>query len=320
MKQGPAMKQVIVVGSGHWGKNLVRNFYELGSLAGVVEVSPPLQARLQTQYPDVPLFTDYAEALATEISALVLATPAPTHYALALAALKAGKDVFVEKPMTLRAEEARELATYADAHDRILMVGHLLLYQPAIAWMRHYLSSGKAGQVQHIATHRLNLGKVRTAENVWWSFAPHDVSIILDLLGHPKIQEVQASGHARLQADIADEVHVDLTFDSGQTAHLHCAWQWPLKQRGMVAIAENQMLVYNEIQQSVTVHNKRIDPQLEAVDEGTTVIDIADEQPLKLECQHFLECLKTRQQPHSNGWNGVAVVTILEKVQEALNG
>ena len=313
------MTQVIVVGSGHWGKNLVRNFYELDSLAGVVEVSAPLRQRVKEQYPHVPVFSDFTEALATDISAVVLATPAPSHYSLALAALKAGKDVFVEKPMTLRAAEAQELATYANTHDQILMVGHLLLYQPAIVWMRNYLTSGKAGQVQHISTHRLNLGKVRTTENVWWSLAPHDISIILDLLGHPKLQQVNASGHRRLQPDIADDVHVDLTFESGQTAHLHCSWQWPLKQRGLVAIATEQMLVYDEIQQLVTIHNKRIDPQLNAVDDGTTVIDIADAQPLKLECQHFLECLNTRQTSHSDGWNGVAVVDILERVQEVLN-
>lgn len=314
------MNQVIVVGSGYWGKNLVRNFYELDSLAGVVELSPTLQQRIQEQYPNVPLLTDFAEALATDVSAFVLATPAPTHYDLGLTALKAGKDVFIEKPMTLRAEDARELATYADAHDQILMVGHLLLYQPAIVWMRDYLNEGKAGQVQHIATHRLNLGKVRTTENVWWSLAPHDIAIILDLLGHPKLQQVQASGHTRLQADIADEVHIDLLFESGQTAHLHCSWQWPLKQRGLVAIADKQMLVYDEIQQVVTVHSKHIDTQLSAVDEGTTTVNIADAQPLKLECQHFLDCLKTRQAPHSDGWNGVAVVNILETVQEVLNG
>lgn len=314
------MTQVVVVGSGHWGKNLVRNFYELGSLAGVVEVSPELQQRVKEQYPDVPLFTDLETALTADIPAVVLATPAPTHYSLALKALQASKDVFVEKPMALHGKEAQELATYADAHKQLLMVGHLLLYQPAIAWIRDYLNSGQAGQVHHIATHRLNLGKVRTTENVWWSLAPHDVSIVLDLLGNPKLKQVQASGHERLQNGIVDEVHVDLIFESGQTAHLHCSWQWPLKQRGLVAIADKQMLVYDEIQQVVTVHNKRIDAQLAAVDEGIDVIDIADAQPLKLECQHFLDCIKTRQQPHSNGWNGVAVVNILDAVQEVLNG
>ena len=313
------MKQVIVVGSGHWGKNLVRNFYELESLAGVVEISPDLQARFRKQYPNVTLFTDYAKALAVEGTAIVLATPAPTHYILALQALQAGKDVFVEKPMTLHADEARKLAEYAEAHNRILMVGHLLLYQPAISWMRNYLNAGKAGKVKHIATHRLNLGKVRKQENAWWSLAPHDVSIVIDLLGSPDLENVKASSYSRLQPGIADEVHADLSFTSGQTAHLHCSWQWPIKQRGTVVIAEKQMLVYDEIQQSVTIHDKRIDDQLTICDEGSTVIAIADEQPLRLECEHFLSCLKSRQSPHSNGRNGVAVVNILEKVQEALN-
>lgn len=312
------MKEVIVVGSGHWGKNLVRNFYELGRLSGVVEVSPSLQHRFREQYADVPLYTDYAEALSVDDSAIVLATPAPTHYALTLEALKAGKDVFVEKPMTLHASEARELADYAEAHNRILMVGHLLLYQPAIAWMRNYLKSGKAGNVQHVATHRLNLGKVRTTESVWWSLAPHDISIVLDLLNNPALQQVKASGYSRLQDDVADEVHADLVFSSGQTAHLHCSWQWPLKQRGTVVIAEKQMLVYDEIQQVVTIHEKQIDEKLNAVDSGSTDISIASDQPLRLECEHFLSCLDSRQKPHSDGRNGVAVVEILEKVQEAL--
>lgn len=314
------MNNVIVVGSGHWGKNLVRNFYELDSLAGVVEVSPPLQQRFQEQYSDVPLLTSYDEALESDVSAIVLATPAPTHYALAMAALTAGKDVFVEKPMTLHAAEARELTAYADVHGQILMVGHLLLYQPAIAWMRNYLASGKAGNVQHVATHRLNLGKVRTTENVWWSLAPHDISIVLDLLGNPQLSQVSASGYTRLQESIADEVHADLAFTSGQTAHLHCSWQWPLKQRGTTVIADRQMLVYDEIQQSVTIHNKMVDSDLSIVDTGTTMVNIADEQPLRLECEHFLTCLSTRQIPHSDGQNGVDVVNILEQVQEALNG
>lgn len=314
------MTDVIVVGSGHWGKNLVRNFEDLGSLAGVVEIDPVLRERVQTSHPKAVLYDDLAAALQTDVAAIALATPAPTHFQLALQALQAGKDVFVEKPMTLRAAEAQQLAAYAEAHDRVLMVGHLLLYQPAIAWMRNYLRSGQAGTVRHVATQRLNLGKVRTVENVWWSLAPHDVSIVLDLLGNPEVASVQAVGHARSQPDIEDEVQVDLAFTSGQTAHLHCSWQWPLKQRGTVVIGDRQMLVYDEIQQSVTVHDKRIDEQLNAVDEGARVIDIADAQPLKLECQHFLDCVASRQRPHSDGWNGVAVVDILQRVEEVLRG
>ena len=312
-------QQVIVVGSGHWGKNLVRNFYELDSLAGVVEISPHLQDQLREQYPNIPLFEDYAEALKTDVSAIVIATPAATHYKLALAALKAGKDVFIEKPMTLNASEAREIAAYADALGQILMAGHLLLYQPAISWIRNYLASGRAGRVRHISTYRLNLGKVRAIENAWWSLAPHDVSIVLDLLGRSKVASVRASGYSRIQSDIADEVHADLTFSSGQTAHIHCSWQWPVKQRGLVVIAEEQMLTYDEIQQTLTIHKKEIDSQLNVVNGGENIIDIANSQPLRLECQHFLECIFFRKTPHSDGQNGADVVEVLENVQEALN-
>lgn len=313
------MSQVVVVGAGNWGKNLVQNFYELGALAGVVEVNPDLRAAISTQY-QVVTYVDYEEVLATDAQAIVLATPAPTHYQMGLAALKAGKDVFVEKPMTLRAEEARLLAEYADQHSRILMVGHLLLYQPAIAWMRDYLASGKAGNVLHVATQRVKLGKVRTEENVWWSFAPHDVSVVLYLLGNPPLQQVKAQGHPMLQSSIEDNVHVDLQFEGGQTAHIHCSWYWPLLQRSTVVIASEQMLVYDEVSQTVTVHNKGVDAKLNNREEGSWCVEVSASKPLKFECEHFLHCLKSREQPRSNGWNGVAVVEILEKAQEAMRG
>jgi predicted dehydrogenase len=250
----------------------------------------------------------------------VLATPAPTHYELAIAALAAGKDVFVEKPMTLRTDQARNLAEYADQQGQILMVGHLLLYQPAIAWMREYLASGKAGQVLHVATRRLKLGKVRKEENVWWSFAPHDVSVVLDLLGNPQLQSVQAQGNAILQPNIEDYVQVDLRFKSGQSAQINCSWYWPLTERSTVVIAEKQILVYDEVLQTVTIHQKYIDQDLKHYDQGSEIVEVAASEPLKIECQHFLDCVKTRQKPRSDGWNGVAVVEILEEAEKFLHG
>ncbi len=314
------MSQVIVVGAGNWGKNLIRNFYDLGALAGVAEVNPDLRAGVVAAYPEVVTYADYQEVLNTDVPAVVLATPAPTHYQLAIAALQAGKDVFIEKPMTLRTEEARLLAEYADQHSRILMVGHLLLYQPAIAWMRDYLASGKAGKVLHVETQRVKLGKVRTEENVWWSFAPHDVSVVLDLLGNPPLKQVQAYGQAMLQAGIEDNVYVDLRFEAGQTAHLHCSWYWPMLQRSTVVIASEQMLVYDEVSQTVTVHDKGVDPKLNNRDGGSWSVEVAASEPLKTECEHFLHCLVSRERPRSDGWNGVAVVEILEKAQEAMGG
>lgn len=313
------MNQVIVVGAGNWGKNLVRNFNELNALAGVVEVDPKIREKLLIQYPDSIIYSSFEKALETDVEGIVIATPAPTHYSLALAALKAGKDVFVEKPMTLKAEEARSLANYADSHSRILMVGHLLLYSPAIAWIRNYLATGKAGKVFHVATQRVKLGKVRRQENVWWSFAPHDISVILDLLGNPSLKKVQAQGHAMLQPEIEDNVHVDLTFQNGQTAHINCSWYYPVLQRNTTVIAEKQMIVYDEVSQIVTVYKKSVDEQLNNQDQGSWSPEIQVFQPLQIECKHFLDCLQTRQTPRSNGWNGVAVVEILEKAGEMLH-
>lgn len=314
------MNKVVVVGAGNWGKNLVKNFHELNALAGVAEMSSDLRQAVADSYPDLQVYADYRDVLDTDISAIVFATPAPTHYALAKAALAAGKDVFIEKPMTLNTQDAIELAKYADQHDRILMVGHLLLYQPAIAWMRDYISSGKAGKVLHVMAQRAKLGRARSEENVWWSFAPHDVSVVLDLLGNPKLQSIQASGHAMVQSHVEDNVHVDLVFENGQTAHIHASWYHPLLQRCTTILAERQMLVYDEVTQQVTVYEKSIGSNLQNVDTGSWIADVATTQPLKLECEHFLDCLDTRQQPRSNGWNGVAVVEILEKAQEAMRG
>lgn len=314
------MKQVIVVGAGNWGKNLIHNFYNLGALAGVAEMNPDLRQQVESKYPQVKTYTDFASVLESDVSAVVLATPAPTHYQLAMTALTAGKDVFVEKPMTLRTQEAKALAEYADQQGRILMVGHLLLYQPAITWMRDYLAQEKCGKVLHVATQRAKLGKVRREENVWWSFAPHDVSVVLDLLGNPTLSRVKASGQAILQPGIEDNVYVDIVFESGQTAHLHSSWYWPELLRSTTVITEQEMLVYDEVAQKVTVYHKGVDGQLNNRDQGSQVVDVANSEPLKIECEHFLDCLQTLKKPRSDGWNGVAVVEILEKAQETLRG
>ena len=316
----PIVSQVIVVGAGRWGQNLIRNFHELGALAGVAELNPDLRSKVAAKYPEVPLYEEFHQALTSDINAIVIATPAPTHYQLAKTALAAGKDVFVEKPMTLCTDEAKDLAAYADEQSQILMVGHLLLYQPAITWMRDYLASGQAGQVRHVATQRVNLGRVRQQENVWWSFAPHDIAVILNLLGSPSLEHVQAHGHAMLQPGIEDNVHVDLKFSEGQTAHLHCSWYWPVLQRSTTVIAEHQILFYDEAFQQVTIYDKGIDAQLNSRDQGSHLVDVTVREPLKVECEHFLHCLRSREKPRSDGWSGVTVVEILERAQKVMHG
>jgi predicted dehydrogenase len=314
------MQSVIVVGAGNWGKNLVSNFYELGALAGVVELSPKLRERVATSYPDVTLYNDLQIALIESgATGIVIATPAYTHYELAMQSMAAGKDVFVEKPMTLTSAESISLAEYADKHDRILMVGHLLLYQPAIAWMRDYLAAGKLGDVKRVVAQRAKLGKVRAVENVWWSFSPHDISVVLELLGRPNLVNVRATGCAILQPGIEDEVRVEMIFSGGKTAHIQASWLWPVNQRGTIVIGSKGMLVYDEVAQTVTIHHKTVDADLNHHDDGVEVVEVAAAQPLKLECQHFLDCLDSRQKPCSDGWNGVAVVEVLEKAQQAMS-
>ena len=310
------MKQVIVVGAGQWGQNLVRNFYELGALAGVVDIVPDRQKRLQQNYPEINLFEDFQQALASPVAAIAIATPAPSHYSLASQVLNAGKDCFVEKPMTLKLSEAKDLSQQADKDRLILMVGHLLLYQPAIRWMTNYINQGHLGNVYHVATVRNKLGKVRREENVWWSFAPHDVSVILQFLGNPKLESVQTQFQTFLQPNIADNVHVNLTFEGGKSAHIHCCWYWPMLERSTVVLGEKAMLVYNEVAKTVTVHQKTVDQELRSQDQGSWQPQLTEIDPLKIECQHFLDCLETREQPLSNGWNGVNVVEILEKALE----
>lgn len=309
------MNQVIVIGAGQWGQNLVHHFYELGALAGIVEIDPHKQALLRTHYPNITLFENYDQALVSNVPAIAIATPASSHYQLAQQALAAGKDCFVEKPMTLKQTEAEALAQYADQTGQILMVGHLLLYQPAIRWMTDYINQGHLGKIYHVATVRNKLGKVRQEENVWWSFAPHDISVILQLLGNPELESLQGHTQNFLQPHIADNIHVDLKFQDQKSAHIHCCWYWPKLERSTIVLGEKEMLVYDEVAKTVTVHQKSVDAHLIHHDQGSWQAQLEDNDPLRNECQHFLDCLQTRQQPISNGWNGVRVVEILEKAR-----
>lgn len=311
------MKSVIVVGAGQWGQNLVRQFDQLNGLVGVVEVSPLQQEKLKMLYPHLQLFQTLEEALQIEDVAFVIATPAPSHYQLAKQILEAQRDCFVEKPMALTLGEAEELAQLADDQKCILMVGHLLLYQPAIQWMTNYINQGHLGRIYHVATVRNKLGKVRKEENVWWSFAPHDVSVVLQLLGHPQLELVQSQSEAFLQPTVADNVHVGLRFADEKSAHIHCCWYWPVLERKTIVLGEKGMMVYDEVAKAVTVYNKTIDQDLLNHDRGSWQPELDPIEPLQVECQHFLDCLESRQQPLSNGWNGVEVVKILEKAMES---
>lgn len=311
--------KVAVLGAGRWGVNLIRAFRDLGALAAVVEPDAERRIRVQTQYPDVDVFEDPKAIWDSSLPAVVIATPVPTHYELARQALLAGKDVFVEKPLALSVAEAADLVELAHRKARILMVGHLLLYQPAIQWLKEQLAGELIGRVQSLHQERLNLGQARSAENVLWSLGVHDVAVLLYLVGVAP-DGVTASGQQVLQPGIEDDVYVHLHFPGGLRAHLHASWLWPEKRRRLTIVGSEAMVVYDELTQTVTLHRKRIRPSLGHSNEGSEVIYQGDGEPLRLECEHFVEAVQTRRRPVSDGESGLDVLRVLEQAQQKLDG
>jgi predicted dehydrogenase len=251
------------------------------------------------------------------VPAVAIATPVPTHYPIAREALLAGKDVFVEKPITLSLAEAEDLAKLAKQLDRVLMVGHLLLYQPAIQWIKQYLAAGELGQVHSLHQQRLNLGRARAVENVLWSFGVHDVAVLLHLVGAAPTR-IYATGQRVLQAKVEDDVYLHLGFPGGVQAHLHTSWLWPERRRGLTVVGSKGMLVYDEIAQTVTLHKKGITPELANRDEGAEVVFSGSGEPLKLELEHFLARVADRAAPLSDATSGVEVVRVLEEASRQL--
>lgn len=307
------MKKVIVVGAGQWGKNLVRTFFELDALAGIVEASEKLHRDIIKNYTDIPVYQSIDEINnISSVHGVVIATPAFSHYELAKKCLLSGKDVFIEKPMTLSSKEGQKLVKIAREYERILMVGHLLLYQPAVQEIKAVLNSGVIGRVVTLHQQRLKLGRVRSIENVLWSFGVHDLAVFLYLIGEEPI-ELQCVGQDILQSTIEDDVYLHLHFANGVKAHLHTSWLYPEIVRKLTIIGTEGMLEYDEVMQTVTLHKKGINGDLSNRDEGSDIIFQGESKPLTAECQHFLDCIEKRVNPISDGENGTAVVKILER-------
>jgi predicted dehydrogenase len=306
--------KIASIGAGAWGKNIVRTLHGLGNLAMVAEAADSLRASLLKDYPALEVVADYGDMLQREeISAVTIATPAPTHHAIAKACLAAGKDVFVEKPMTMSSAEAQDLIDLAQAKGRVLMVGHLLLYKPAVEFIRDYLAEGQLGKVYSLHQERAKLGKARAVENALWSLGVHDVAALLYIVGTAPV-EVQFSGHCGLQSSIDDDTYLHMTFASGTKAHLHNSWLWPEDRRALVVVGGRGMLVYDEKAEKVSLVRKTVDSALNNVDEGSEVLfeAPANYQALTAEMAHFIHCVEKRQQPRSCGQNGLDVVRVLE--------
>jgi len=316
---------IAVVGCGYWGENLVRNFAELGALHTICDSNSEALNRLETLYPNVIREESLKPVLASkEIRGVVISTPAALHYSMAKQALLAGKDVFVEKPLSLIVEEGEELVKIAEEKGKILMVGHLLEYHPGIVKLKQLVDSGELGKLNYIYSSRLNLGKFRTEENILWSFAPHDISIILLLLNEMP-QEVSAYGGSYLHQDIADVTITTMSFGSGVRAHIFVSWLHPYKEQKLVVVGSKKMAVFDD----VSSKNKLVlyEHQIEWIDrvpvphqqEGIP-IEFAMTEPLKLECQHFLDCLESRCKPQTDGGSGLKVLQVLNACQMSLQG
>lgn len=309
--------KVGLIGAGNWGKNIARVLNELGALGGIAEISPKILAELSLVYPEVPLYEDYRTLLETDLPGVIIATPAATHFPLAKEALLCEKHVLVEKPLALSVVEAEELVALARKQKRILMVGHLLLYQPAIRWIKDFFDSRSLGRIWSLHQERLNLGRARPIENALWSLAVHDVAVLLYLLKLPP-EEVRAVGHAMLQPDVEDDVHVHIKFSGSTQAHLHASWLWPEKIRRLTIIGEGGMLVYDEVEQIVVLHRKGITPQLTNRDEGTEVVFRNYGEPLRDALTHFLQCIVQGKKPLTDGEASIPVVKVLEEASRQL--
>ncbi|GAA4726850.1 Gfo/Idh/MocA family protein [Brevibacillus fulvus] len=311
------MKKIGIVGAGKWGMNLVRTFRDLGELAAVAEMNEELRLQLKALYPELTVYDSVQPLLQSEVEGVVIATPVQTHYQIARETLLAGKDVFVEKPITLSVDEASELDQLAQAKQRILMVGHLLLYQPAVQWIKQYVQEGNLGELYSLHQYRKQLGRIRTVENVLWSLGVHDIAVLLAIIGTTP-ERIMASGHAMLQPQIEDEVHLHLRFPKGIQAHLHMSWLWPVRERRTILIGSAGMLEYDEQKQTVIKHRKYVDGALTIQDEGSELVFRGDQEPLTREALHFLECMANRTPPQSDGKNGMAVIRVLSEATRLL--
>jgi len=323
---------VAVVGAGNWGKNLVRNFAALRrcKLKYICDLNESLLGGYRKQYPSTQPTTDLQRVLDDpEVEAVVVATKAAAHYAVAKQCLAAGKHVYVEKPLALSVADAKDLVSLAENQGKVLMVGHLLEYHPAVLRVKQLIEAGELGDVYYVYTQRVNLGVVRQDENAWWSLAPHDISVICYWLNGQEPIRVSAHGQTILQKDIEDVVFATLEFGDGRIAHVHVSWLDPHKIRKMTVVGSKKMAVFDDMDAA---------EKLRLYDKGATVRQsfesyaevialrmgdilvphIESTEPLRLECEHFVEAVLDGRPVRSDGQDGLRVVRVLQAGQESL--
>jgi UDP-2-acetamido-3-amino-2,3-dideoxy-glucuronate N-acetyltransferase len=314
---------IAVIGCGYWGKNLVRVFSELGALECVCDANASRLKALSFKERPPAMTGALREALDHPgIRAVAIATPAATHYEIVTESLEAGKDVFVEKPLALTAQQGRSLVELAEKQSLILMVGHILLYHPAVRKLRQLIDEGQLGRVLYLYSNRLNMGLIRTEENILWSFAPHDISVMLHLLGEEPVA-AEAEGQSYLTPGVVDVTLSRLRFASGVTGHIFVSWLHPVKEQRLVVVGTEKMAVFDDMAENkLLLYPHRVDwpgrvPK--AVKAEPVVVEIEKTEPLKEECRHFLECVAARKTPLTDGREGLRVLRVLDRCQESLS-
>ena len=320
-------KTLALVGAGYWGKNLARNFNNLGALHTICDESESLlQSFATSEYRSVELELSFQKVLLNPaITKVALAVPAALHYRFAILALRAGKDVFVEKPLCLNIEEGKKLLKEAEERGLILMVGHLLQYHPCIVKLQEMVQRGELGKLYYLSSNRLNLGKIRREENALWSFAPHDISVILSLVGYQSPKEIRCLGQAYLSQNVADTTLTTLSFPDGVRSHIYVSWLNPFKEQKLTVVGSHGMVVFDDSKpwgEKLLFHKDYLKwdqgQNPVPVKRSGTVIEVEEQEPLRNECQHFLDCCNTRKTPKTNGEEGLFSLLVLTAAQRSL--
>jgi UDP-2-acetamido-3-amino-2,3-dideoxy-glucuronate N-acetyltransferase len=313
---------IAVVGMGYWGKNLVRNFHQLGALRVVCDSDPRIRDLVARDYAGAEYCASYEDLLRNpEVSGVALATPAIKHYEMAKAALEAGKDVFVEKPLAVEVKEGEGLVKLAAARGRMLFVGHILQYHPAVLKLRELVRSGALGRIQYIYSNRLNIGKIRNEENILWSFAPHDISVMLALLDE-KPERISCTGGAYLSPNVSDVTVSNFSFPSGVQAHIFVSWLHPVKEQRLVVVGSEKMAVFDDgAANKLVLYPHKVEwknrvPTAVKADAEAVPLDTGE--PLKAECQAFIDSIATRKPAVTDGNEGLLVLKVLDACQRSL--
>jgi UDP-2-acetamido-3-amino-2,3-dideoxy-glucuronate N-acetyltransferase len=315
-------KHIAVIGAGYWGKNLVRNYHELGVLHSICDTHEATLKNFSKSYPDANICRNYEQLLADlAVKGVVISVPAEIHYQFTRQALEAGKHVFVEKPLALELKQAEELVRLAEEKQCILMVGHLMQYHTAFQKLKQLVHSGALGTIYYIYSNRLSLGKIRREENTLWSFAPHDISMILTLCNEEPVK-VSATGGNYLQKKIADVTVTHMEFASGIKAHIFVSWLHPFKEQKLVVVGKDKMAVFSDTEEwrkklvlysHAITWNNGVPTPLKAEPE---LIQLEQTEPLRNECLQFLDCIAHEKQPITDGHEGVRVLKVLAQAQK----